>query len=185
MCGIYLITNIITHKVYVGQSVDIERRWKEHKARAFNPNSNNYDTPLSRSIRKHGVENFVESILCECTSEELNEKEAYYIKLFNSLAPNGYNVLDGNKQPYYTTIQHTCKQCGKHISYKTEHQLCRECYVKSTRFVERPTAEELTKILFEYKGNFRAVGKLFNLTDNAIRKWCKSYNLPYHSSDYK
>lgn len=185
MCGIYLITNTVTHKVYVGQSVDIERRWKEHKARAFNPNSNNYDTPLARSIRKYGIEAFVESILCECTQEELNEKEAYYIHQFNSLVPNGYNILDGSRQPYYATAPQICKKCGKKISSQTEHQLCRECYVKSTRLVERPNAQDLVQLLLKYRGNFTAVAKLFGLTDNAIRKWCKNYGLPYHSSDYK
>lgn len=53
------------------------------------------------------------------------------------------------------------------------------------RKVDRPTAEELTKILLENRGNFSKVGALFGITDNAIRRWCKEYNLPYHSSDYK
>jgi len=37
--GIYKITNKVNGKVYIGQSVDIERRWKEHRQRPFNSNS--------------------------------------------------------------------------------------------------------------------------------------------------
>ena len=73
MCGIYLITNTTTNKVYIGQSIQIERRWSEHKARAFNSNTNCYDSPLYRSIRKHGVDAFVLSVICECEPEQLNE----------------------------------------------------------------------------------------------------------------
>ena len=79
--------------------------------------------------------------------------------------------------------QYFCKNCGKEISKGAE--LCNECYGLSLRKVERPTAEKLKEILFQYKGNFSKVGELYNVTDNSIRKWCKGYNLPYHSSDYK
>ena len=184
MCGIYLITNTLTNKVYVGQSVDIKRRWSEHRARALDPNNNCYEKLLYRSIRKHGIEVFKFSVLCECTQEELNVQEKYYIQKYNCVVPNGYNVLNENNAPYYTK-EHSCSCCGKSMHYDTVHNLCRDCYVKSTRKVERPAKEELITILYAYKGNFRQVGKLFGLTDSAIRKWCKSYDLPFHSKDYR
>lgn len=60
------------------------------------------------------------------------------------------------------------------------------CEKKRIRKIKnRPSAEELKNILFENKGNFSKVGKSFNVSDNTIRKWCKSYNLPFHSKDYK
>ena len=39
MIGIYKITNLINNKVYIGQSVSIQERWKAHRHRPFNPNS--------------------------------------------------------------------------------------------------------------------------------------------------
>lgn len=44
---------------------------------------------------------------------------------------------------------------------------------------------DLINLLTQEKGNFTKVGRLLGVTDNAIRKWCKSYNLPFHSKDYK
>lgn len=184
MCGIYLITNTITHKVYVGQSTDIKRRWSEHKARAFNNNNNCYNNPLYRSMRKYGAEAFTFSVLCECLEEELNEKEKFFIIQFNSVVPNGYNVLNENNTPYYRNT-HYCKQCHTKIYAGSKNELCKECYSKTTRQVERPEAEALYNLLIKHKGNFTKVAKIFGLTDNAIRKWCKSYNIPYHSKDYK
>lgn len=184
MCGIYLITNTITKKVYIGQSVDIYRRWGEHKARAFNKNTNCYDKPLYRSIRKYGIEFFELSVLCECLAEDLDAKEKYYISKFNSTVPNGYNILCENNQSY-GAIPAICKKCGKQISHGTVNNLCRSCYIESTRIVERPSKEELYEIILKNHGNFSKVGRLFGVSDNAIRKWCKSYNLPSHSQDYK
>ena len=88
-----------------------------------------------------------------------------------------YDIRKNKKQINY------CKNCGKEIS--TDAELCIGCYGLSIRKVERPTANDLQIILKENKGNFTKVGQLFNVSDNTIRKWCKSYNLPFHSSDYK
>ena len=181
MCGIYLITNTITKKVYIGQSNNMERRWSEHMSRAFDPNNNCYDKPLYRSIRKHGKDKFTLTVLCECTEEELNQKEEFYIQQYNCIVPNGYNVLSGGKQG--VSLRRICKSCGKILNYTTEHSLCRECYTKSTRIVERPSPEELVRLL--KASNFVQVGKMFGVTDNAIRKWCKAYGLPTHAKDYK
>lgn len=49
----------------------------------------------------------------------------------------------------------------------------------------KPSAEELEKILLENNGNFSKVGKIFGISDNGVRKWCKMYNMPFHSADYK
>jgi hypothetical protein len=51
---------------------------------------------LKSAIKKYGKENFEISIVCECDSiEEMNLKEEIYIKLFNSMVPNGYNLISG------------------------------------------------------------------------------------------
>ena len=95
--------------------------------------------------------------------------------------PNGYNVLaDSDKN--IATVER-CQQCGAIITKGTVNHLCRNCYSKSTRIVERPTAEELVKLL--KANNFTQVGKMFGVTDNAIRKWCRSYGLSDKAKDYK
>lgn len=182
MTGIYLITNLITNKHYIGQSVDIKRRWMEHKARAFDSNNNCYDKPLYRSMRKYGVENFVLSVICECLPEELNKLEAEYIQKFNCVVPNGYNVQTAEEVYVALNTKTICKQCGKHISYGTKSHLCRDCYNLACKD-GRPTAEELSELLKH--NTFVGVGRMYGVSDNAIRKWCRSYGLSDKAKDYK
>lgn len=76
-----------------------------------------------------------------------------------------------------------CKKCGIEISQGSTY--CNHCRGLQDRIVERPSAEELKQILLNNNGNFTAVGRIFGVKDNTIRKWCKSYNMPYYSKDYK
>lgn len=89
MVGIYKFTNKIDGKSYIGQSVDIKRRYKEHKTRKTE-NSLFHD-----AIKEYGFNNFDFSIVELCKVEELDAKEMYYIKEYNTLTPNGYNVSEG------------------------------------------------------------------------------------------
>lgn len=91
-CGIYKITNLINNKHYIGQSRDIERRWREERTAANSTTDAEYDSPRSRAIRKYGIENFTFEILEECEPIELNTREGYWAKHYNSYVPNGYNV---------------------------------------------------------------------------------------------
>lgn len=96
MTGIYLITNNINGKYYVGQSIDIQTRWYNHKKDCFNPNASSYKTYFYQALRKYGVENFSFDIIEECKEEELNEKEIYWIKVLNANKHEiGYNTTDG------------------------------------------------------------------------------------------
>lgn len=95
--GIYKITYIPTGECYIGQSVDVTKRWQEHCKCGCG-----VDTPpankLYNAMQKYGIWNFSFELLEECKKEELNEKEATYIKLFDSVN-NGYNSSSGNGKP--------------------------------------------------------------------------------------
>ena len=95
-CGIYKITNKLNNHSYIGQSINIENRWSDEKARAFNPNSEEYESALSQAYRKYGVKNFSYTILEECLRAELDEKEIYYIALYNTYK-DGYNETTGGQ----------------------------------------------------------------------------------------
>lgn len=92
--GIYKITNKVNGKCYIGQAVDIERRWRKHKSAYKNPQSPNYDYPLYRAMRKYGIENFTFETLEECEAKDLNDKEVFYIAKFNCYE-DGYNQTKG------------------------------------------------------------------------------------------
>lgn len=91
-CGIYKITNILNQKVYIGQSKNIENRWKAHKCSKDN-------SIIHLAFKKYGLSNFIFEVIEECPVELLNEKEIYWINIYNSLAPFGYNMVPGGNRP--------------------------------------------------------------------------------------
>ena len=97
-CGIYKIENKINGKVYIGQSTNIEQRWKGHINKSFCEKDSEYESPLHRAIRKYEKENFEFTIIEECSPSELNQKECYWIKRYNSLHA-GYNRTSGGEKP--------------------------------------------------------------------------------------
>ena len=89
---IYKITNIQNNKVYIGQTIrPIEKRFKRHLNDALN---NILDTHFARAIRKYGKDSFIiEEIDTAQTQDELNQKEQYWIRYYNSVE-EGYNETD-------------------------------------------------------------------------------------------
>ena len=242
--GIYKITNKVNGHSYIGQSVDILARWGVHRRVYNNPE---YDTyPLYRAIRKYGIDNFNFDVIEECSKEQLNEREIYWINYYNTFF-DGYNQTTGGEsaghpmklQPeelkkiddtllntqltqkeianlfnvseemiqgintgrYWkrddinypirkvvyrdgvlVSKNHYCKNCGKEISRQAEY--CVECsHLLQRKVVERPQPLDLAvKIV---NSSFRSVAKEYGVTDNAIKKWCKSYGIPYKKPELK
>lgn len=92
-CGIYKITNQKTDLIYIGQAVDISTRWKNHAKAGLG-----IDTPANNKLYKamiqDGLENFSFELIEECTREQLDEKERFYIKFYQS-DQYGYNSNQG------------------------------------------------------------------------------------------
>lgn len=108
-CGIYKITNRLSGKSYIGQAIDIEARWSKEKGRAFSPNSSEYNKTLSRAFRKYGIENFSFEILEECDAGDLNDREIYYISLYDTYF-NGYNETTGGNSGNMNACQKISKE---------------------------------------------------------------------------
>ena len=91
--GIYKITNLANEKVYIGQSVDVSKRWKSHAKCGLG-----IDTPVGNKLYKemqsYGIWNFSWELLEKCSKDDLNEKERFYIELYKS-KEYGYNTLKG------------------------------------------------------------------------------------------
>jgi group I intron endonuclease len=91
---IYKITNSINDKVYIGQTVEsLKKRWNRH---TWGCTIKRNAMAITNAIVKYGKENFIiEEIDKADDIEELNEKEIYYINLYKSMSPNGYNLTTG------------------------------------------------------------------------------------------
>jgi group I intron endonuclease len=105
-CEIYKIVNLSTNKIYVGQAVSHilnhkkyrpygrEGRFRCHISEAFSTKKNQSHY-LNNAIRKYGIENFVVELIEYCEINDADKRETHYIKEFNSLYPNGYNLKNG------------------------------------------------------------------------------------------
>ena len=109
MIGIYSITNIINNKKYIGQSVDIKCRIRNHKYELrHNKHSNDH---LQKSFNKYGEDCFVFETICECEESELDELERYYITYYNCMNSDyGYNAESGGN-------------AKKHVSKETRQKM--------------------------------------------------------------
>jgi len=105
---IYRITNKINNKVYIGQTVyDFDKRYCNNLVRCTHNNH------LKSSIIKYGIDNFKidKEIDKAFSKEELNDKEIYWIKFYNCMKPNGYNLCEGggNTKGYHHTEETKAK----------------------------------------------------------------------------
>ena len=88
--GIYKITNTVNQMTYVGQSVDLKARWRQHIKRGIGA-----ETPLKNKLypamEEFGVWNFTFEVVEICKKEELNEREQFWQEHFNAKT-YGYSI---------------------------------------------------------------------------------------------
>ena len=101
---IYIITNQLNGKMYIGQTYrDMDERWAQHKA---DYKKKRYaEKPLYKAIREDGIDNFKCDLLEKCEKVISDEREQYYIRLYNTYIgnenSNGYNAtLGGSGKPF-------------------------------------------------------------------------------------
>ena len=122
MTGIYKITSP-TKKVYIGQSIDILKRWK-----SYNQLNCKTQVKLYNSFLKHGVKKHKFEVLQICEIEKLNELEKYYVDLFQTFnSMYGLNLRDGGGNKASPSI-HTKKKIsessmGKKMSEEAKRKM--------------------------------------------------------------
>lgn len=91
---IYQLINTVNGKSYIGQTLNLRKRLREHMC-----SSKTLNYPLYCSVRKHGWDTFDLVILAECEKSQLNELEMHFIKRHSSKSTeNGYNCTSGGDQ---------------------------------------------------------------------------------------
>ena len=102
---VYLVTNKVNNKKYVGQTVNqfpsgrkysAKQRWRRHVTDA--KKGTNGCTALANAIRKYGEESFIFEVLIKCPKSELDSHEKRFIQEYQSVYPTGYNIEDGGKK---------------------------------------------------------------------------------------
>lgn len=148
ICGIYKIVNKINGKCYIGQSINIEARFKQHIRSTRYKNKVN---KLYNALRKYGVENFVFSVICEVPQSSLNEYEISYIKYYNSFT-NGYNSTSGGDYYCYEGISKSNRlQSFRDKTSKAQKKLLADPEIYNKR------CEQLNSILPRKEINYEGV----------------------------
>lgn len=173
---IYLITNLINNKKYVGKTTqDIEKRWKKH----INDSKREKCEirPLYRAIRKYGKDNFKIEELEKCNTEVLSDREQYWINKLNTYI-DGYNATLGGDGKILLDYDEIIR---KYLTTHNASEVARvfNCSVDSVYKILRTndihiysgaeiTKEKTSKKIAQYdkKGNFI---KIYNSTKDAER----------------
>lgn len=156
---IYLTTNSITNKIYIGQ----KKSNKFLGDRYFGSGKH-----LKESVKTYGKESFNVKMLCECFSkEELDEKEIYYISIYNSTDPSiGYNISHGGNTPSGIDAWNKGLKGAQTMSQETRDKM-------SKSHLGHSTSENTKKKISESnKGKKRTEAQnLANSLRNKNRRW--------------
>lgn len=102
MFQVYKITNNLNNQCYIGSSVEVERRWRQHKEASINEKDHHYDYPLMRAFRKFGIDNFTFEIIDSTENySEMIQKEHDYIIKEDCIYPKGYNQTERTDSPMF------------------------------------------------------------------------------------
>jgi group I intron endonuclease len=109
---IYRIVNKVSGKSYIGETreSDVEIRWRGH----IQAISRGEGCPALRdAIKKYGLDKFTFTVLIICFDEDRFTYEREYIKKYNSVVPNGYNITPGGEGGGFVGRKHTAETIEK------------------------------------------------------------------------
>ena len=205
---IYLITNLVNGKQYVGQTTfSLRVRFQRHLNNARHPGKK--DAYFYRALRKYGKHNFEISLLCSCGSKsELDLMEDLYIALYDTLNSEvGYNCRRGGANGKFSEeSKKRCSESKKGLKYRPRK-------VASPRGADHPsfgrkaTPESRQKMSDSRKGDksykyrkdvstedlirlyethtTRDIGKIFNIDPSTVGDRLKKSGVPIKTNrDY-
>jgi group I intron endonuclease len=145
MQGIYQIKNLINGHCYVGQSMDIEKRWEDHTYTVNNSKLLAYHYPLYRAIRKHGIDNFYFTVLEEVDSpDDLTLRELYWYETlnpeYNQISPKD-NISSVRKIPVVAISPDTFEVVARYESMAEAGRMVGTATINIKRVCDGGTAK--------------------------------------------
>jgi group I intron endonuclease len=146
--SIYIITNKVNGKQYVGMTKNIKRRWHQHIS------ANGSAPALHAAIKKYGNDGFIYSYICDAFDfEAACDLEQVLIKQHNTKTPYGYNLTDGGDGVRGRPMTENDKKIRRETVLKFVNSLSAEerakkFGVKGKKF----TAEQIEKLRISNKG---------------------------------
>lgn len=197
---IYIIRNTVNSKVYIGQTrTSVDQRWKEHLRHAQYG-----DQVINRAMKKYGIDKFYIETLEICDVSILDEREIYYIDLYDSTDKSkGYNVSIGGNTPkfkrkalsisdlidLYVNKGFTLEEIASKFEvsrYIISTELrnagitIRDRHDSASRYnkIPKETLENALKIGKSLRGS----AKVLNIPYSTFKKACVYNNIEYNSS---
>ncbi len=149
MYKIYLITNLLNYKKYVGiTKFSLEERFSQHTKKGF---------LLTESIQKYGEQKFSIELIEEVeSSERAYELEIFYIKEYNTKAPNGYNLTDGGDGVFgWQPTNEYRQECSERVKQLHKNK-------KIGMYGKTHTEETKQKMSESLKGNQNCLGRILS-----------------------
>lgn len=157
MIGIYKITCLINQKVYIGQSILLNKRLNSHFSHL--KRGVHHNAHLQNAFNKYGEENFVIEILTKCNEEELDNLERYFISIYNSMNKNfGFNLMNGGQDSrrYFTQeVKDKMSKSNKGRIFSDEHKK----HISLSQKGKTISAESIAKCIATKKLNQSHVGE--------------------------
>lgn len=137
-------------------------------------NINTYWDAINKEIQKC-------ILVCSNCHREIHDNLILKEQLISSYNKERGEEITQEILKYKTKHHSYCQICGKEISLHCHY--CQDCYKKSIINPNKPSREELKDLIRTV--SFAELGRRFKISDNGVRKWCDTYNLPRKKTDIK
>lgn len=174
ICGIYRIKHKESGKSYVGLSVDIHARWKQHRSFA----KTGRKSAIYSAIAKYGVDAFEFEVLEECALDCLEHRERFWIAKLNTTV-SGYNLTFGGESNKEVSNETKQKMSLAHLGRK-QSQETKEKRAAKIRGMKRTPEQNALK-----SQRMKGVGKGRKLSQEVIEKIGKPFLGRKHSEESK
>lgn len=167
--GIYIMTNIINGKVYVGESINIKNRLRMHRYRD--------NQVIHAAFQKYGIENFEVYVeyFPSFSKEDLVELEDKLVIKFDCKVPNGYNVCErgndwtGRKHSKETISKMSKERSGeKHPLFGTKWS---KSHLEKKSKLKITDLDNICELYFNQMLSTVEIGKIYNIGHNAVYRY--------------